>query len=665
MKKARRGASRARFLGLIAAILLAAQLTSCGTAGKAYQPKPKIEGSTLYVHRVENLPDDFILGMDASCVPSLEKSGVTYRDFDGAEKDVYAILAENGINMIRVRIWNDPYDGEGNGFGGGNCDLSNAVEIGKRATAAGMRLLVNFHYSDFWADPGKQAAPREWQGLEIEDKAERLYQYTRAVLKTLRSEGIAVGMVQIGNETNGSFCGEKIWFRMQQLFSAGSRACREIFPDARVALHFANPEKKTNYEEYAKKLAYYDVDYDVFASSYYPYWHGTLDNLAEVLSGIADLYGKEVMVMETSYAYTTEDSDFYGNTVSDGTQVRPYPFTVQGQANEVRDVVDTIANRTQNGIGVVYWEGTWISVGGASYEENRDLWETCGSGWATSYAAAYDPDDAGRYYGGCAVDNQAFFAPDGTPLESLRVFNLVRYGNEVPLKVDDLADAQVTIDLNDEIVLPETVDSVMNDGSRQQTPVEWDLTEEERARMSAGGVAKYTVTGRADGRVARCLVSMVEFDYLTNGGFETGTDEGWTLVSRKDSDELYVEDKVTDSRTGTRHYHFWSAAKDSVDFDLEQDVTGLRAGTYKYSVSIMGGDAGQSEIYAYVRINGEERERAPLTITFYQEWDTATIRSIQVEEGDTLTVGIHVVCSGEGNGAWGKIDDAMLNSDAP
>jgi arabinogalactan endo-1,4-beta-galactosidase len=173
------------------------------------------------------------------------------------------------------------------------------------------------------------------------------------------------------------------------------------------------------------------VDYDVFASSYYPFWHGTLENLANVLSDIAETYGKKVMVAETSYAFTAEDSDFFGNTIGDGSSiVKGYPFTQQGQANLVRDVIDAVANQTTNGIGVIYWEGTWISAGGESYEENKTLWEKYGSGWASSYAAEYDPVDAGKWYGGCAVDNQAFFTADGHATEALKVFALVRTGND-------------------------------------------------------------------------------------------------------------------------------------------------------------------------------------------------------------------------------------------
>ena len=649
-----------RFVTLFLAAVLV--LTGCSGA-KSYIPTEKIEGSSVYVKKVENIPEDFIMGMDASSVLAEEASGVKYYNFEGEEQDVFQTLAEAGINYIRVRIWNHPFDKDGHGYGGGNCDINTAVEIGKRATKYGMKLLVNFHYSDFWADPAKQKAPVAWAGMTIEEKTEALYQYTVESLNLLKDAGVDVGMVQIGNETNGTFCSEKTWFNMQFLFQAGSKAVREVFPEALVALHFANPEKTGSYATYASKLDYYGVDYDVFASSYYPYWHGTLENLTNVLTEINATYGKKVMVMETSYAYTPEDSDFNGNTISEGGSVtKSYPYTVQGQATEVRDVIETVVN-IPGGIGVVYWEGTWITVGQNSWEENHEKWETFGSGWATSFAASYDPEDAGKYYGGCAVENQAMFDPNGHPLESLRVFNLVRYGNEVEPKADALEDVHMTVDVGSTVTLPETVNAIMTDGSRSAVPVTWDITAADLEAMATGGANKYTVTGTADGMTANAYINVIEFNYLQNDSFETGDLTGWTVTDLGGADELYVEDKITDSMTGTMHMHFWSAAANSVEFTLEQAVAELPAGTYKYTISIMGGDSGESEIYAYVKINGEIVQTAPMTITTYGNWDTVTIRGIQYQEGDSITVGIYVKCAGDGNGAWGKIDDAMLNSD--
>ena len=651
---------------LLPALLLAA----CG--GAAAQTQEKTESpeesaetveSSLYVKKVEDLPEDFILGMDVSSLIAEEQSGVRYFDFDGEEKDLLEILAENGVTHIRVRVWNEPYDEEGRGFGGGNCDIDKALAIGQRAAQYGLKLIVDFHYSDFWADPGKQMAPRAWADMDVETKAEALYAYTKESLQKLIDGGADIAMVQVGNETNGALCGEDRWSNIQLLMKAGSRAIREVCPQALVAMHFANPERSGSYANYAEYLDYYEVDYDVFASSYYSFWHGTRQNLARVLGDIHQLYGKKVMVMETSWPYTSEDSDFSGNNVGDGSGLQlDYPFTVQAQANSVRDVADTVAH-IPGGIGLCYWEGAWISVGTESWEQNSPLWEQFGSGWASSYAAAYDPDDAGKYYGGCSWDNQTFFDPTGHPLESLRVFRLLGQGNELPLKPDAIEDTSITVDLAGELSMPETVNAVMSDNSREAIPVDWELEDALRQQMFSGGPAVYEVKGKAQGMDAKCLVNMVEFNYLENGDFETGKLEPWTVTERGKADQLYVENKLGDSLDGKWHMHFWSARENSVDFSLEQTVTDLAPGSYRFSISIMGGDCGETEIYAYALVDGELVATAPLTVTVWDSWDTGKISGIRVEEGQNVTVGIFVKCQGAGNGAWGKIDAAMLNAE--
>ena len=636
---------------------------------------------SLYVHKVENLSDDFIMGMDASSVISLENSGVKYYDYEGNEEDVFKTLASSGINYIRVRVWNNPYDEDGNGYGGGNCDINTAIEIGKRATKYGMKLLVNFHYSDFWADPSKQMVPKAWANMPIEEKTVAIYEYTKDCLQKLKSAGVDVGMIQVGNETNGKMCGEKIWFNIALLMIEATKACREVLPKALIAVHFANPEKVTNYADYAKKLQYYEIDYDVFASSYYPFWHGTLDNLATVLSNVAQTYNKKVMVAETSYCFTNDDSDFYGNTISDnGSVIKDYPFSIQGQANSVRNVIDTIANKTTNGMGVFYWEGTWISSGGKTYEENSALWEKYGTGWATKYASAYDPDDAGKYYGGNSVDNQALFDSTGHPLESLKIFNLVKTGNIVELKPDAIADTTIICDLAGEIKLPTTVNAIMNDQSKKEIAVEWkyyQVTDEnynttvydsvDFNAFKNGGAQKYDIVGTALGMEAHCYLSMVEFNFMTNYSFEDDshgakTPNGWVVNEIGNANELYVENKATDSLTGNNHMHFWSSTTNSVEFYLEQELTNLVSGTYKYSISIMGGDCGETTIYAYVKINGEIVKKETLEITSYGNWDTATIKNITYDSSSSISVGIYVKCQGVGAGAWGKIDDALFNS---
>ena len=629
----------------IAGILLLVMLFLCTGA----------QASDLYVRKAEHLPEDFFLGMDVSSVLSLEASGVRYRDTDGTEKDLFALLSENGVNLIRVRVWNDPFDSDGNGYGGGNNNIEAAVEIGRRAAAYGLPLLVDFHYSDFWADPSKQQTPKAWEGMDIKAKAEALYTYTADCLSRLKAEGIRVSMVQLGNETNGRMCGERIWMNIvHHLMKAGSRAVREVYPDALVAVHFTNPESADTMLNYASKLAYYDLDYDVFGTSYYPYWHGTLDNLRQVLGEIAETYGKKVMVMETSYAYTLEDGDFSGNTIGEGGGYEKYwPVTVQGQSNALQDVVRTV--QEAGGIGVCWWEGAWIPVGTESFEENSRLWETYGSGWASSYAGSYDPADAGKYYGGCACENQAMFDFEGRALPSLATFRLLRTGQEVEVRPDAIDDPVLTCDLAGEIVLPETVSAVMNDGSRIELPVTWEAVD--TAAMKASGPAEYKVQGVAEGMPATLLIRMVNFNYLINGDFE-GEDTGeWVTDNFGGTEQLYIEEKKSDSLDGTKHYHFYSAAKDQVGFRLEQTVDNLPAGTYRFDVSIMGGDAGDYESYAYIKKGGEVSAECGLQITAWNAWHEGACET-EVEEGGSLTVGVYVRCGGAG--AWGKIDAATL-----
>ncbi len=641
-----------RYLTLI---LLAVSLLLAASAMAETADTPE---NPLYIRKVEDLPDDFFMGMDVSSVLALEASGVRYYDTDGRERDLFELLAENGVNLIRIRVWNDPYDENGHGYGGGNCDVASAVIIGKRATDAGMRVLIDFHYSDFWADPGKQMVPKAWAGMKIDAKAEALHAWTLDALNQLKAAGVDVAMVQLGNETNGALCGEKVWMKIYKLMNAGSTAVREVLPDALIAVHFANPENSESYLTYASKLDYYSLDYDVFGSSYYPYWHGTLDNLKSVLTAIQQTYGKKVMVLETSYAWTEEDGDFSGNTIGEGGGFeKKYPFTVQGQVNEVIDVAKAMAEI--GGIGLCYWEGAWVPVGTESWEKNSTLWETYGSGWATSYAGSYDPKDAGQYYGGCAVDNQTFFDFSGKALPSLAVFRLMRTGNIVPLTVDAVDDVVLSCDIHADLILPETADAVMSDNSRRAVPVVWDPVDAEA--LKAAGPAKHTIHGTADGRDVNLLLSMVKFNYIRNGDFEASDVSMWRAVDHGGCEQLYQEEKKTDSQSGVMHWHFYSAAAGTVNFDLEQDIEGLPEGTYTYTISVMGGDAGDQEIYSYVRINGEIVAIQPTAITSWNNWFTPVISGIRVAEGDQVTVGLHVRCAGAG--AWGKIDDALLNSE--
>ncbi|MBR0295169.1 MAG: glycosyl hydrolase 53 family protein [Bacilli bacterium] len=644
----------------------------------------KVQSDTLYAKKVLRVDDDeFVLGMDVSSVLAEEASGVKYYDFEGNEEDLLKVLADNGVNYIRVRVWNNPYDDEGHGFGGGNNDINAAVAIGKRATSYGMKLLVDFHYSDFWADPGKQKAPRAWEDCEdIDDKAARLYEFTKESLNTLKDEGVVVGMVQVGNETNrGYMAGETSWFNYAKLFIKGSKAVREVYPEAKVACHFTNPENNGAMLDYASKLKYYGLDYDVFGTSWYPYWHGTLDNLSTTLSTIAETYNKQVMVMETSYAYSYEDSDFGGNTSPNGGDVKPYPITVAGQANHVNILADTIKNHTTNGIGICYWEGAWITVGD-NWESNSAKWEEFGSGWAASYASIYDKDVALYGPGGSQVENQAFFDPEGKPLESLKIWNLMRYGNDVETYVDGVEDVSLIHYTTDDFTLPETVNAIFSDNSRRPIPVTWEEFDVEAAKAAGNG--KYDIEGSADvggGKTyeVHLFLSIMEKNYLENYSFEDGdyvkagelTSDPWVITNRstKDFSATYVV-KVTNenpSEGGEYNLNFWAQDANVLNFDIEQEVTSeeLLTGEYKFQISLMGAagsaqaDKSLQNMYAYVKIDDEIVAQQTAYVTSYKVWEDFVVTGVNYTVGQKLTVGVHIESSIKG--IWGSLEDCMLN----
>ena len=633
---------------IILAVLLLPVLCGCGAV------EEKEAESTLLALKMVGLPEDFLLLANLSSLLSLVFSGVVLYDFEGTERDALETMALAGVNCIRVRVWVDPYDGSGNGYGGGNCDLDTAIALGQRAAEYGMKLLVDFHYSDFWADPSKQQAPKAWEGMSLEEKTAAVYDYTADSLRKLMDAGVTPYMVQVGNETNNGFCGETTVPNVMKLMASAAQAIRAADSGILIAVHYTNPES-ANYRINAATLEVNGVDYDVFATSYYPYWHGTLENLREQLSTVAEKYGKKVMVVETSWAYTVENTDQHGNTIGEELSYdKPYPFTVQGQARCVSDVIDTVASLGDAGIGVFYWEPAWISVPGDTWEAQSALWEQYGSGWASSYSAEYDPDDAGVYYGGSACDNQALFDADGHPLESLKVFSYVRTGTEVSVAVDSVEPVYITVKLNNPIVLPDTIPAIYNDGSEEPVAVTWDDSVD-LAAISASEVGTYPVHGTADGKDVVCYINMVEENYVENYSFEDSDYSMWCITDLAAGEQTDFQVKTTDAYSGSVSLHFWNA--DAVEFTVEQEITGLREGSYVFSIQAQGGDVGSdAQMYIYVIADGVRYEQSFL-VESWRVWQNPRIEGITCT-GGSMTVGVYVRTAG---GGWGTMDDFLLN----
>lgn len=628
------------------------------------------EEAAVYVEPIENLPEDFIRGVDISSILVEENSGVVYYNEAGEEQDIFQTLAENGVNYIRVRVWNDPYDENGNGYGGGNNDTAAAAEIGRRAAQYGMKLCVDFHYSDFWADPSKQMCPKAWEDMAIEEKSEALYQYTRESLQEILEAGADVGMVQIGNEINYGMSGETDWTKRRQLLQAGSKAVREVSQesdrDIRIAVHFTDVSDTEGILQIAQKLQDKEIDYDIFAVSYYPFWHGTMENLTEVLKQISEEYGKEVMVAENSYPYTTGDGDGNANSIGEEDILPEYPASVQGQTHEIRDVCAAVTAVGEAGIGYFYWEPAWIPVN--VYEEsadnaaqvladNKEAWESKGAGWASSYAAGYDPKDAGQYYGGSSWDNQALFDYEGHPLASLQVFKYLQCGTITETVIDHVQPIEINVDLGGEVVIPVQVPVICNDRSVEEHTVIWD--EKAIAAIDTDKGGTFVVTGFVlqeveDGQMevpVTLTVKVCRQNLLSNSSFEEKDTSMWKITGNGTD----FQNKAADAYSGDYALHFWS--NDAVSFTAEQTVTGLEPGTYEFGFYLQGGDAGdEAQMYAYAD-NGTDCLAKVTGVDGWVNWQNPVVEGITVGEDGTLTVGASVTCAAKG---WGTLDDFYL-----
>jgi arabinogalactan endo-1,4-beta-galactosidase len=450
----------------------------------------------------------------------------------------------------------------------------------------------------------------------------------------------------VGNETNNGVAGLSAWPERAAIYSAGSRAVREVLPDALVAVHFTNPETEGRYTGYAAQLAANDVDYDVFLSSYYPFWHGSLDNLTAVLREVAQTYSKQVAVAETSWTHTLDDGDGHQNTVTPGSGFDQYPATVQGQATQVRDVVQAVVDVGDAGIGVYYWEPAWLPVGPPEeYDQNRLLWEEFGSGWATSHAGEYDPEDAGRYYGGSSWDNQALFDFDGNPLESLNVFAYARTGAVAPLEVVDVHAVDLVVTDGDEVALPATVGVEYNDGSVEQQPVTWST-----AVGWIRGPGDYEIPGRTTGGLdVVATVAVRAKDHVVNGGFETGT-APWSVTGAG-----VAVGTTGDTEQGSRAVTFYAGS--SYSFTVSQTVEGVPPGTYRASVVSQGDGDGPGDAFEVTAQTAAGSATAPILLDGWRQYRTAVIDEVVVGDEGAVTLTLSASLA---SGAWGTLDDVRL-----
>jgi beta-galactosidase len=246
---------------------------------------------------------DQMLGADISFLPELEAKGIKFSD-KGVTKDAIEIIKDHGINYVRLRIFHDPAQDSGYSPKKGFCDLNYTKQMAKRVKAAGLKLLLDFHYSDYWADPGKQYKPAAWENLSFEELKKALYDYTKMVMEELKAQGTTPDMVQVGNEINHGI----VWpdgnvsnmDQLAQLLCAGTAAVKAVEPTTQMMLHVALGGQNNESVFFIDNMLARGVHFDVIGQSYYPKWHGTLADLENNLNDLVRRYNKDVIVVEYS-----------------------------------------------------------------------------------------------------------------------------------------------------------------------------------------------------------------------------------------------------------------------------------------------------------------------------------------------------------------------------
>ena len=631
----------------------------------------------------KELSSDFIMGMDISSMISELESGVVYRDYEGNElktlDDICKFLADQGINHIRIRVWNNPYDTNGNGYGGGNNDVKKAKQFADACRNAGIKMLVDFHCSDLWTDPGKQYVPKAWKGYTVEQKAEALTAFLEASLNTIDPTKDVVDMVQVGNETTSGFIGETDVTNMCTLFEAGSKGVKAYNNEVKVVIHLTNPEK-ANMTRWAKHLDENKVDYDILATSYYPYWHGTLDNLKTQLETVKNTYGKDVMVAETSYAYTLEDSDGHSNTVrvgnNDTADNATEPFTEQGQATAIRNLINTVNNA--GGLGVYYWEPAWLTVGdttgltGEAYDKqvaaNKEKWEKYGSGWASSYANEFDAKDAGVWFGGSAVDNEAMFYPDGTASPSLHVWNYVKTGavsNEVSVEGMG-ADLTQEVLANSTFELPKTLDVMYSDETKAEE-ITWNETDVKKIDTTKAGtyqvagtvtfskeITRGTYKGKKSAEVTLTL-KVKQANLITNEA-AVEFDDGSVFTI---DGTMFKNIPSTENPKSGKHSMSWYSAAEATGSVTYNEAITLAKGSYTFEAYAEGKDA--SVIMQVLNAENDSvlSSGDATEVTGWNEWKTPKVTfTLDKETSVKFRIAVENKVAG-----WGSVDVLYLHQE--
>ncbi len=551
---------------------------------------------------------DFYKGVDISFLPRYMEEGMQVRDFDGTAADPFFLLKKYGVNSVRLRIWKNP---DNVPESGGYCSLVHTLAMAKKIKEWGMHFLLDFHYSDYWADPANQRKPKEWEHLSFEGLEQAVFDYTREVLLALKNEGVMPDMVQIGNEIRNGLLfpdGERPDYpHMVSLINAGIRGARSVAEkeEMQVMIHLEEGGRYFYLKDWFENTRSRGLDdFDVIGLSYYPFWHGTFSDVKETMKRLTEDYHKPIAIVETAHAWRISPNGFIDRVQE---RIAGFEASPEGQVRVLNLVMNIVASLPdQMGRGVYYWEPLcWSLAGEGGWGENMGLL-----------------DESGRV------------------MEGIKAFRFERkdFRGKECAKVYE--PKPISVQPGQEPELPEFLPVLCFDGSIERKKVDWEAFPDP---LRKGREGKYTLSGNVEGRqeAAELVITVTAGEKETeNLLYDTNWEEGlaqWSVTSDRERVIAQIVPEYRKPLTPPFNMLRVEGIK-KFTFIVSQTIS-VSPGNYCVSVEFMGIDNTNVDIRLFAQSKKEKKE-IHIHPTQY-EWMTYEIEGIRCEE-ETLTIGISI-----------------------
>lgn len=559
-----------------------------------------------------NRRPDFYKGADISFLPQCLDGGMRVKDFDGSQIEPFELLKKYGVNAVRLRIWHTPKNVPESG---GYCDLAHTIAMAEEIRKHGMQFMLDFHYSDFWADPAQQRKPMAWENLDFEQLQEAVFSYTRDTLLTLQEKGLLPDIVQIGNEIRSGLLfpeGElPDYSGMVRLVNAGIQGARSVAEpeEMQIMIHLDQGGRYFYLKEWFSR-AFEEglMDFDLIGLSYYPFWHGTYTDLKETMERLAEEYGKPIMIVESAYAWRKCENGFIDEAQE---KIAGFPASPEGQRRAL-ELVNGIAASLPNrmGMGVFYWEPVCLPVNGVgSWAENMGLL-----------------DESGRV------------------LDGIHAFEFTREQYD-PMEWAKIYDPQsVTVQAGTPVVLPKEVAVLRMDGSLLKKKVNWQAD----GPVSFAQTGSYVIQGHVEEKEIPVSMKIQVTEYSSekeNLLKDTNWDEGmawWQTESSGEHVVAQIYPEFVEPYPAPPLNALRVEGSKNFEFRIWQQIRITDPGDYCLEAEMQGTDTTGVSVRLFVQSEKEKREI--LVHPTEHGFVKCRMEGLKLDEG-LITAGISVTAS--------------------